>query len=254
MLAALLPGDLFGALLVFVRIGAAMMLLPGIGEPYVSARVRLLLALSLSLLVAPVLSDTLPALPDSPALLGLLILGEAVIGIFLGTMTRFFMAALTTAGMMIAYSSALANALVNDPSAAQQGSIAGSFLTLVALLVIFALDLHHLMLRALVESYQLFAPGEALPIGDFSETIARVMAKTFLLSFQIAAPFIAVSTIFYLGIGLLSRLMPQVQIFFVAMPLQMTLGLMLIAITLAGAATWFLEFFGGVVVELRGGV
>ena len=100
------------------------------------------------------------------------------------------------------------------------------------LLVIFALDLRRLMLRALVESYQLFVPGEALPFGDFAEMIARVMSKTFLLAFQLATPFIAAATIFYLGVGLLARLMPQVHDFFVAMPLQITLGLIMMSLAL----------------------
>lgn len=230
MLEVLLPGELFAVLLIFVRIGAAMMLLPGIGEPYVSPRVRLLLALMISLLLAPVLSGSLPALPDSVALLGLLITGEALIGFFIGTLARFFMAALTTAGMMIGYTTGLANALINDPSAAQQGSIAGSFLTITALVAVFALNLHHLMLQGLVDSYRLFAPGQALPVGDFSDMVARVMAQTFLLSFQLATPFIAVATIFYLGVGLLARLMPQVQIFFVVIPIQILIGLMLLSL------------------------
>ena len=209
MLAQLLPGEIFAILLIFVRIGAAMMLLPGIGEPYVATRVRLLLALTLALLVTPVLADAVPPQPESAWLLGLLVFGEVIIGVFIGTVARLFISALTTAGMIIAYSSSLANAMVNDPSAAQQGSIAGTFLTIVALLVIFALNLHHLMLRALVESYVLFVPGEALPLGDFSDMIARVTAKTFVLSFQIASPFVAVALIFYLGMGLLARLMPS---------------------------------------------
>jgi flagellar biosynthetic protein FliR len=192
-------------------------------------------------------------LPDSPVLLTLLVLGEVVIGLFIGTVTRFFMAALTTAGMMIATSTALANALVNDPSAAQQGSISGSFLTLVALLAIFALNLHHLMLQALVESYQLFVPGQALPVGDFSDMIARVMARTFLLAFQLAAPFIAVATIFYLGVGLLARLMPQVQIFFVAMPVQITLGLVVLAVAVPFIIRWFTGSLEETVMTFAGG-
>lgn len=253
MLDALLPKELFAVLLVFVRIGAAMMLLPGIGEPYVTPRVRLLLALMIALLLTPVLSGTLPALPDSLALLGLLVLGEVVIGLFIGTITRFFMAALTTAGMMIAYSTALANALTNDPSAAQQGSISGSFLTLVALLTIFALNLHHLMLQALVESYRLFVPGQALPLGDFSDTVARVMARTFLLSFQLAAPFVAVAMIFFLGIGLLARLMPQVQIFFVAMPVQIAMGLVVMSLAVPYIIRWFASGLERTVLTLGGG-
>ena len=239
MLGLLLSAEIFAVLLVFVRVGAAMMVLPGLGEAYVPPRIRLLLALLLALLVTPAIAGGLPAEPPSPWTLALLVMGEAVIGFFLGTVARLFMSALTTAGMMIAYSSALANALVNDPTAAQQGSIAGSFMTLVALVAIFALDLHHLMLRALVDSYTLFQPGQAPPIGDFSELIARTVAKSFVLSFQLAMPFVAAATIFFLGIGLLSRLMPQVQIFFVAMPLQIAMGLMVLSLTLPVLIMWF---------------
>ena len=139
--------------------------------------------------------------------------------------------------------SSLANALVDDPSAAQQGSIAGSFLTLIAVLSIFALDLHHLLLQAVVESYGLFPPGEPLPVGDLSQVITQTVSKSFLLSFQIAAPFVAVGGIFYLGIGLLSRLMPQVQIFFVAMPLQVVIGLVVLFFALPVAIRWFLVHY-----------
>lgn len=253
MLAGLLTAEIFAVLLIFVRVGAAMMLLPGFGESYVAPRVRLLLALLLAVLLAPVISPDLPALPDSPWLLGVLVLGEVVVGVFLGTLARLFMSALTTGGMMIASSSALANAMVNDPSAAQQGSIAGSFLSIVALLTIFALDLHHLMLRAVVESYGLFVPGQALPLGDFSDVIARIVAKTFLLSFQIAMPFVAVATIFYLGIGLLSRLMPQVQIFFIAMPLQIAAGLVVMSLALPAIILWFTGSLESTLLTFAGG-
>ena len=136
MLADLLPAGIFAVLLVFVRVGASLSLLPAFGEAYVTPRLRLVVALVIALLLAPVLAEQLPPMPTQPAALLLLILGEALVGIFLGTLARMFMSALTTAGMVIAYSSSLANALVDDPSAAQQGSIAGTFLTMVALLMI----------------------------------------------------------------------------------------------------------------------
>ncbi len=243
MLAALLPAEIYAVFLVFVRMGAAIMLMPGIGDPYVSVRARLLMALAIAFLVTPILAPALPPLPEATLPLVLLILGEIVIGLFLGSVARLMMAALTTAGMVIAYMSSLANALVDDPSAAQQGSIAGSFLTLVALLAIFALDLHHLLLYAVVDSYQLFVPGQPLPAGDFSDAIAQLASKSFLLSFQIAAPFVAVGGIFYLGVGLLARLMPQVQVFFVAMPLQVSIGLIVLFFTLPVAIRWFVIVF-----------
>ncbi len=243
MLEQILPAEIFAILLIFVRVGGATMLLPGYGEPFVSPRLRLLFALMVSMVVAPVLSETLPKMPDSAPLLALLILGEVVIGVFIGTVARMFLAALTTAGMLIGYMSSMANALTNDPSAAQQGSIAGSFLTLVALLTIMTLDLHHLLLMAVVDSYDLFVPGQVPPIADFSEMVTRTMADTFVLSFQIAAPFVVVGLIFYLGLGLLGRLMPQMQVFFVAMPLQIMVGLSVLFIALPVTLRWFIGGF-----------
>ena len=243
MLATLLPAEIFSLLLVFVRIGSAMMVLAGFGEQFVTARARLVMALVVSFLVAPVVSGGLPEMPGTAIELLVLIIGEAVIGLFIGTITRLFLAAFATAGTIIAYMMALANALTNDPSAAQQGSIAGTFLTLVGLMLIFALDLHHQMLSALVNSYELFVPGQALPVEDFANMIAGLVAKIFLLAFQISAPFIVTSVIFFLGMGLLARLMPQVQIFFIAMPIQITAGLVLLFLTFPIAVGWFMTAF-----------
>ena len=243
MLEEILPAGIFAIMLIFVRVGAATMLLPVFGEPFVSPRLRLLFALMVSFVVAPVLSKTLPKMPESAALLTLLIMGEVLIGVFLGTIARMFMAALTTAGMLIGYMSSMANALTNDPSSAQQGSIAGSFLSIVALLTIMTLDLHHMLLLAVVDSYTLFVPGQVPPVSDFSEMIARTVAETFVLAFQIAAPFVVVGLIFYLGLGLIGRLMPQMQVFFVAMPLQIAIGLAVLFIALPVTLRWFIGSF-----------
>ncbi len=240
MLSELLPANLFAFLLIFVRLGACLMVMPAIGEPFVSARSRLLLALLLSLVVFPAVSPGLPAMPAEVLDLGVLIFGEGLIGVFLGSLGRIFMAALTTAGMVIAYSSSLANALVDDPSAAQQGSMAGTFLTMVALLMIMALNLHHLFIQAAVDSYGVIAPGLSLPFGDFSEILTKTVAASFLVAMKIALPFMAASVIFYLGLGILGRLMPQVQVFFVAIPLQVAVGLLVLAASFAALMQVFL--------------
>jgi flagellar biosynthetic protein FliR len=243
MLEEFLSTELFVVLLVFVRVGAAMMLLPGFSEPYVPPRARLILALMISIIISPVVRENLPAMPSSMLSLGLLIIGELVVGFFFGTITRMFIAAMATAGMIIAFMSSMANALVNDPSSQQQGAISGSFLTTIAVLMIFILDLHHVMLMAVADSYTLFRPGEGLEMGDFSEMVTRVLSKTFLLAFQLSAPFIAVGTIFYLGLGVLGRLMPQVQIFFVAMPMQIAVGFIILFLSLPVMMGWYFTQF-----------
>lgn len=239
-------------LLIFTRIGTAMMLMPGFGENYISIRIRLLLALLVSLVVHPTLMDGLPDLPASPTALLILLFGEAFIGLFLGSLSRILMAALSIGGMMIATMTGLANALTNDPTAAQQGSIAGSFLSTLALLIIILLDLHHLLLRGVIDSYQLFVPGQPILTGDISQMIARVVAKAFLLGFQIASPFIAIGLIFNLGLGLLSRLMPQMQVFFIAIPLQILIGLSILMIALPVIIGWFITGFQEVTLPFVG--
>ena len=79
MLATLLPAEIFAVLLVFVRIGAAVMLMPGVGDPYVTPRVRLLLAAFIAIVVTPVVAPGLPAMPDSPVTFALLLIGEIVV-------------------------------------------------------------------------------------------------------------------------------------------------------------------------------
>ncbi len=232
MLSELLPAGIYSFLLVFARVGAVVMLIPGIGEAYVASRARLALAALLSLLIVPLVAARLPAAPAEPVLLVVLLLGEIVVGLFLGAIARILMTALGTAGMIIANMNSLANAMVNDPTSQQQGSIVGNFLSLLGLLMIFTLDLHHISISAAVDSYMVFPPGGGLPSGDLSETIARIASESFVLAMKMAAPVIAAAGVFYLGLGLLARLMPQVQIFFIAIPLQVTLGLVVLGLSL----------------------
>jgi len=243
MLDQILPANLFAAALVFARIGSAMILLPGIGEAYVNPRLRLVFALALTVLATPVLAARLPAMPGTP--IGLLIMlgGEIVIGLFLGTLTRVLLSAVQVAGSIISVQLGLSAALIFNPLQQQQEAITSTFMGVAAVLVIFLADLHHLMLRALIDSYAVFAPGSPLEWGDFSAAIARVTAESFRLGVEMAAPFMLIGTIFYVAVGLVSRLSPQLQILFAIQPLQIVAGLAAFALLLATGMQWFLERF-----------
>jgi flagellar biosynthesis protein FliR len=254
LLDQLVPENLFALLLVFARVGSTIMLLPGFGEVFVSARIRLLLALAISIVIAPVVIDTLPRLPEAPVAVLMLVGGEVAIGLFLGGLARLLISALHMAGVIIGFQASLGNATLFDPSTAQQGSTLGAFFNVVGVILIFAADLHYLMLRAVADSYSLFVPGAALPVGDFSEIAARTMATSFTLAMQIAAPLIVVGLVFYLGLGLLARLMPQVQVFFIAIPLQIMLAFIVLALTLSASMMWFLSAFEARFIGLLGGV
>lgn len=243
MLDGLLPTDFFAFVLVFARIGTALMILPTIGEVFVPPRLRLSIALAVSLLTTPLVATLLPPMPSNPYRLLLIMGGEMGVGAFIGFAGRVMMASLSMAGMVVAYQSALANAFVRNPVAAEQGALAGAFLTIVGLLLIFVTNLHLVMLTGIVESYRLLPPGNFMLVGDIAETLARLLSRSFVLAMQISAPFLVVGLLFTLGIGLLNRLMPQVQMFFVVMPLQILLGTLVLMLTVSAIMLWFLSGF-----------
>ena len=244
MLHEVLQADLFAFFLVFARVGSAVMLIPGFGEVFVPPRMRLMIALGITLVVAPVVAPEVPALPGDVITLFLMLGGEIVIGLFLGAIARFLFNALQTAGMIMAYQTGLASAIINDPTAAIQGALFSAFLGILGVVVIFESGLHQLILGAVVDSYHVFIPGHLPPLGDFSNAAARVVADSFDLSMRMAAPLIVVALVFFLGIGLLGRLMPQMQVFFVALPLQISMGILVLALSISAAMIFFMGSYG----------
>ena len=246
---AFLPAQVFAPLVVFARLGSALMLLPGFGEVYVPQRWRLLFALLLALLLAPVLPG-LPLLPGSLDKLVTIVGSEIVIGLFLGTIARLMLIALEITGNLISLQLGLSAAQVFNPMAAEQSSLPGAMLMAAGMMVILATDTHHLMLHAIVDSYTVFAAGILPSVGDLSNAISTTVGASFRLGLELSAPFIVVGTVFLAAMGLLGRLVPQLQIFFVAMPVQILGGLAIFGIALAAILRLFAERFAEVSVHL----
>ncbi|MDB5367230.1 MAG: flagellar biosynthetic protein FliR [Rhodospirillales bacterium] len=244
----LLAGGVFAILLVFTRVGAALMNLPGFGDAYLPGQVRLILALAFSVAITPMLKARLPAAPDEPALLILLIATEAVIGIFIGTIGRVMLSSLETAGQLIGLQTGFSSATLFNPQIAATGSLAGSLLSTVAVLLLFVTDLHHMMLRALLGSYDVFPAGGPILFGDLADVIAKTVAASFAIGMQLAAPFVIVTLILMVALGLIARMMPQMQIFFIAQPIQLALGILVFAIVLPAMLLYWMERFQGSLV------
>jgi flagellar biosynthesis protein FliR len=239
----LLPANLFAAFLIFARIGSAMMLLPGFGELYVPQRYRLLLALMMAGLLTPVLSPLIPPLPGSAATLGVLVFGEVAIGVFIGTLARMMVAALETAGMIVSLQTGLSAATMFNPLADASSPLPSALYGMLGVVLIFLTDMDHMLLRAAVDSYGLFAPGVLPQVGDLSDMVTRFAAGSFQLAFEMAAPFIVLGLVFFAALGLLARLVPQLQVLFIAQPLQIMGGLVLFAVVLVTGMRWFLDAF-----------
>lgn len=244
----------FAFMVTFVRIGAALTIMPGIGDSYVPQNIRLYIALGTSLTLMPLVSPFLPSpMPDTAGLL-VLLGSEFIIGIFIGTVARIFMLALDTAGMVISMQSGLGNAQVFNPSMATQGSLVGVLLSVSGVVLILVTNLHHLLIYGLLGSYDVFPVGEVPASGDMADMISKAIAGSFMTGVQIAAPFIVLSVVLYIGMGVLSRLMPQVQVFMLALPLQITLSLItLVLMFSAGMLFWLAKFEDSMMFFYGGG-
>ena len=243
MLDGLLVGDVYLFMMIFARMGSAMIVLPGFGEITIPVRVRLVFALAFTFVMFPLVSNTLPPPPPNVPELFVFLGGEILVGIAIGAIARLLISMLQVGGTIIAFNAGLASAQLFDPSAGQQGAITGAFLATLGITLLFVTNMHHVMLTALVDSYALFVPGAGFPVGDFSEMATRVVSDSFRLGLQIALPVLVVGVLIYLSMGLMARLMPQMQVFLIALPLQILVGFSVLAVTLGVIMMVFIDHF-----------
>jgi len=235
----ILPGLTIVYLLVFARVGAMVMLVPGLGERTISPRLRLAIALMLTFVFQPLVRDAYPeGLADNPTLLVGMLVMELGIGLAFGALARLLLSAAQIAGATIAYQMGLSFAQSVDPTMGEQGAVVGNFLAVTATALVFALNLHHIVIRGILDSYDLFPPGAFPPLGDLAEMAVTTVAESFRIGVQLAGPFIAFGLIFSLGLGVLSRLMPQLQVFFLASPASLLVGIALLALLIGTLMAW----------------
>ena len=210
--------EIYAFMTIFLRIGSAILVMPGFMTSYVSSRIRLSVALALTLVLLPLLSTRLSVPPADFGSFLTTCIFEITYGLFMGLCMQFLYAALSLVGNFAGQAIGFSNAQMFDPTFQTQSIILESFLSIIALTVIFITDLHHLMISAIVDSYVLFPVGSVLPIDNFAEFLSKSLNNSFIMGFKIGSPFIAFSIVFYVGMGLVSRLMPQLNIFFLSLP------------------------------------
>ena len=247
---AFLPALAAAFLLVFARIGTMLMLLPGLGEQNISSRMRLTAALVLAAVVLPLHRSAYHVDTSALGPVIVLLVEEILIGAMLGLTARLTISALEVAGAVIAQQLGLGFVTAVDPTQGEQGAIVGNFLTMLGITLVFATDMHHLVIAALNDSYTLFAPGEVPAVGDAAALVTKIVAGAFRIGIQLSAPFLVFGLMFNIGLGVLSRLMPQMQVFFVALPLSILLGLMFLVLVIGAMMGVFLDYAGGVLATL----
>ncbi|QMW23695.1 flagellar biosynthetic protein FliR [Sandaracinobacteroides saxicola] len=223
--------------LTFSRIAGFLTLMPAVGEEAVPMRVRMMIAIGLTLAALP---HAVPVV-QSYQYLALGVVMESAVGAGLGLLVRLVYTAAVIAGSYIASSIGIAGAIFFDPAAGGDTTAVTRIIVLAGLLMILVLDLHHVLISGLVASYRLNLGQLTM---DLPIAAAAMLGKSFEIALRMSAPFLAYGLLFNLALGLLSRLTPQLQIFFIAQPANLLLGLALLLMCLGVSLSFFARALG----------
>jgi len=216
---------LWHGFLVFLRVGTAVALLPAFGETSVPQRIKIVLALAFTAIVAPAVPVFESAEPTFP-LIAQYVLTETISGFLMGIGIRMFVFALQTAGTIAGQSTSLAQLL--GGAAGEPLPAIGNVLVIAGLALAVTMGLHVYVARYLIGSYMLFPAGTFPPREIMTEWGVPNMAQAFNMAFRLAAPFVIVSAIYNLMLGVINRAMPQLMVAFVGAPLITAGGLFLL--------------------------
>ncbi|WP_374653766.1 flagellar biosynthetic protein FliR [Phenylobacterium sp.] len=243
--------QVYAAGLIFARVGAIVMLLPGFGDTSVPPRIRLSFAFLMALMLMPVVAKGMPVPGDVSGVAGAVV-KELMIGLMIGAILRMLLSSLATAGEIISIQTTLSFAQTAAPGQAQPSTTLGTFLGLIGITLIMATDLHHMFLAAIVKSYSIFPFSRPIQISDGAQLAIQTVAGSFRLGLQLAAPVVVFSVIFNVAAGLVGRVMPQFQVFFVVTPLIVLLGLSIFALSLGVIGMVWLNRYRELVSQFLG--
>ncbi|HEY8616882.1 flagellar biosynthetic protein FliR [Phenylobacterium sp.] len=224
--------QVYAAGLLFARLAAIVMLIPGIGEAFIPARIRLALAFVMALALFPVIGPSVPPIPGAVSGVAGAVIKETAIGLIIGGILRLFMSSLAAAGEIISIQTTLAFSQTANPMQAQPSTTLGTFLGLIGILLVMTTGLHHLFIGAIVRSYDLFPFARQVMVGDAGQLAIETVGKSFALGLQLSAPVLVFSLVLNIAIGVVGRVMPQFQVFFVATPVMVLAGLSVFALSL----------------------
>ena len=247
------PADaILAVAVIFARIGGLFMIAPGLSASRIPVKIRLFLALCLSLALTPMLfEEALATVADrEPASLLFVLATETAIGLAIGLMSRILLMALSTMAMAIANLVGLGVVPGISLDGDEPGQAAANLFNVTAVTIIFMSDLHYEVLRAAVGSYAVVPPGTGLDADAALDAIAMRYGEAFMVGLRLAAPFLIYSVIVNFAVGLTNKLTPQLPVFFVTLPLVTAGGLIMISLTIREMMIAFLDAFSQIVCAL----
>lgn len=230
--------------IVFARVGAVLMLLPVFGEDSIPGRIRLMIAFAMSAALYGVLGAPARAALQGGAVLPAVLVLELATGLAMGMIVKILFFAISIAGSIISLQIGLSSAVIFDPAQSGQAPLLSKFVGIAAALVCMGMQVHHLWLGAIVQSYHSFPIGGLPPMHDFAQLAIEAVGRSMVLGISLAAPLLVYGIVFNVALGLAARVAPAIQVFFIAQPLNLLLGTALAAATIGTTLTVFAQAMG----------
>ncbi|QRM54255.1 flagellar biosynthetic protein FliR [Sinorhizobium sp. BG8] len=222
-------GTILALFAAFCRVGGCFLVLPGFSSARIAMQVRLFLAVAISMAVLPIMWDTIYPKVSGPTstYIGIIAI-ETVIGGVIGLITRYYVLGLQFAGtvltMMIGFTGPPSQDILEDAAENQLTNL----ISLTGLTVLFMMDFHHVVMRALVDSYTAMPMGGTFSPQGALISLTDALSQTFTIMLSLASPFILYGLLFNVAVGLVNKLAPQLPIYFISLPFLITGGMFLL--------------------------
>lgn len=242
----ILPSDqiILAAFLAFCRVGACFMIMPGLSSARVPFQVRLFVAIGATFAITVHLWDSLtPFVSREPAVLAGLVVSELLIGSLIGLVTRIYVLALQFIGSTIAMVTGYGNMVTGAVEENDAQAPITNLITFTALMLLFIMNFHHDVLKALVNSYRVAPPDVLFNPGSALTDLIDTLGQSFMVMVQLGSPFIAYGIVVNLAVGLLNKLTPQIPIYFISLPFVLVGGLLLMYLGIGPMLRLFAEGF-----------
>jgi flagellar biosynthetic protein FliR len=244
-------GTVLALFAAFCRVGGCFMLLPGFSSARISMQIRLFIAVAVSMAILPIMWDTIyPRASGSLDAYLKLIVFETLTGVVIGLIARYYVLGLQFAGtvltMMMGFNAPPTQDVLEDAAENQLTNL----LSFAGLLILFLLDFHHVVVRALVDSYNVMPLGAGFNPQSALITLTDTLSQTFMIMLRLASPFILYGLVFNVSIGLINKLAPQIPIYFISLPYLIIGGMLLLYF---GVSSLLQIFVAGFMPVFQGG-
>ena len=220
-------------LFVFFRVGALILFVPVLGSRQIPSSMKIGFILFLSIVIFPLVQDRPMPEPQGIFELSTFLISDVTIGLGIAFIARLIFTAVQIAGTVVDFQMGFGVVNVLDPQTDTQVSVTAQFHNIIAVLIFLVIDAHHFIIQAIVESFFIINPAEINFASITPGYMLYLFSATFTTAVKIAAPIMAILFFLSVGLGLVARTVPQMNVFIVGFPLQIGVGLLMVGLSIS---------------------